>query len=552
MSLKPTPIGPVPEETARITRAAYPKGNIYVQLRDEFGTIYEDEHFVNLYPRRGQPAEAPWRLALVSVMQFREGLSDRQAADAVRGRLDWKYVLGLEVDDPGFDASVLVEFRQRLLSSQEECLLFDLLLTTLRDHGYLNTRGHQRTDSTHVLAKVRSLNRVEGVGETFRATLNSLAVAAPEWLQGQWQEVWVERYAHRIEDYRLPNGKQAREAYAVVIGNDGTRLLSAVYAETAPPWLREIPAVQTLRRVWVQTFYWEEGALRWRDLSNAPPAGAVINSPYDPEALYAQKRETSWIGFKLHVTETCDDDAPHLITHIETTPAPQADDDVIPSVHEALAAHQLLPEKHIVDTGYVDAQELVKSRQDYGVDLFGPTREDDHWQAREGTGFAAERFAIDWQKECVTCPAGKISSSWSPAEDRRGNPVIKIKFAVQDCRPCPHRQQCTHTQSASPRRVLTVRPEPEYQALQTARQRQATQEFKTAYNRRAGIEGTLSQGIRAFGLRQARYRGQTKVHLQHVLTASALNLCRIHAWLTEQPRAQTRQAAFVRLVKKRA
>ena len=254
----------------------------------------------------------------------------------------------------------------------------------------------------------------------------------------------------------------------------------------------------------------------------------------------------------VHVTETCDDDAPHLITHIETTPAPQADDEAIPCIHEALAAHQLLPEKHIVDTGYVDAEELVSSQHQYGVDLFGPTREDYHWQAREGTGFEASQFVLDWQHECATCPAGQTSSSWTPAQDRRGKPVIKIKFAIQDCRPCPSREQCTHSQSASPRRVLTVRPEPQYHALQAARQRQATQEFKTAYAARAGIEGTLSQGIRAFGLRQARYRGLEKVHLQQVLTATAFNVCRMYAWLTEQPRAQTRQAAFIRLVKKRA
>lgn len=460
MSLQPHPIDPVPAETARIARAAYPKGNIYLQLRDELGTLYEDEQFVTLYPRRGQPAETPWRLALVSIMQFREGLSDRQAADAVRGRLDWKYLLGLERSDPGFDASVLVEFRQRLLANKHEELVFDLFLTKLREHGYLKTRGHQRTDSTHVLAKVRSLNRVEGVGETFRAALNSLAVVAPDWLKGQWQEAWIERYEHRIEDYRLPNGKQAREEYAVIIGKDGANLLSAVYADTTPGWVREIPAVQTLRRVWVQTFYWEEGDLHWRDLCNAPSAGALINSPYDPEALYAQKRETSWIGYKVHVTETCDDDAPHVITHIETTPAPQADDEAIPRIHEALAAHDVLPEQQIVDTGYVDANALVRSQQHYGVDLFAPSREDYHWQARTGTGFEASQFVVDWQKECATCPRGKTSSSWSAVKDRRGNPVIKIKFAVQDCRPCPQRQHCTHTQSTSPRRVLTVRPEP--------------------------------------------------------------------------------------------
>src|SRR2546421_8676904 len=285
MSLKPQPIGPIPEETARIARAAYPSGNIYLQLRDTPGTIYEDEQFAGSFPQRGQPAEAPWRLALVCVMQFLEGLSDRQAAEAVRRHLDWKYLLGLELSDPGFDHTVLVEFRQRLLSGNRDLLLFDLLLTRLREGGYLKARGRQRTDSTHVLAKVRSLNRVEGVGETFRAALNSLAVAAPEWLKGQWQEAWIERYEHRIEDYRLPNGKQAREAYAVVIGHDGANVLSAVYADTAPAWLREIPAVQTLRRVWVQNFYWGEGELRWRDLCNAPSAGAWINSPYDPQAL---------------------------------------------------------------------------------------------------------------------------------------------------------------------------------------------------------------------------------------------------------------------------
>ena len=130
-----------------------------------------------------------------------------------------------------------------------------------------------------------------------------------------------------------------------------------------------------------------------------------------------------------------------MITHIETTPAPQADDDAIPHIHEALATHDLLPHKHVVDTGYVDAKELVNSRQDYDVDLFGPTREDYHWQARENTGFAASQFDIDWQQKCATCPAGKTSKSWTPAQDRRGNPVIKIKFAVQDCRSCLSRSR---------------------------------------------------------------------------------------------------------------
>jgi transposase len=292
MSLKPQAMGPVPQETVRVARAAYPKGNLYLRLRDHLGRIYTDEDFADLYPKEGQPAEAPWRLALVSVMQFWENLSDRQATNAVRGRLDWKYLLGLELDDPGFDPSVLVEFRQRLLEGNEELRIFDLLLARLREAGYVKARGRQRSDSTHVLAKLRSLSRIEVVGETFRATLNVLAVVAPQWLTEQMQEGWVERYEHRVEDYRLPDGKQAREAYALVIGKDGSTLLKAIDASSTPGWLRDLPAVQTLRRVWVQQFFWEEGELRWRETSHLPAAGDCINSPYDPEAKVMRKSAT--------------------------------------------------------------------------------------------------------------------------------------------------------------------------------------------------------------------------------------------------------------------
>src|SRR5258708_8068584 len=166
MSLKPQAICPVPPETVRVARAAYPKGNIYLHLRDTLGGIYTDEDFVDLYPKDGQPAEAPWRLALVSVMQFLEGLSDRQAADAVRGRLDWKYLLGLELDDPGFDHSVLVEFRQRLVAGNDEQRIFDLLLARLREGGYVKQRGGQPSNSTHVLSTIHSLNLADGVRQT--------------------------------------------------------------------------------------------------------------------------------------------------------------------------------------------------------------------------------------------------------------------------------------------------------------------------------------------------------------------------------------------------
>src|SRR3954464_2065121 len=201
MSLKPQPIGPIPELTAFVARAAFPDGNPFVSLRDTLGTFYDDARFAALFPDRGRPAETPWRLALVTVLQFAEGLTDRQAADAVRGRIDWKYLLGLELTDAGFDASVLCEFRARILAGSLEELFLDALLATCKARGWLKARGTQRTDSTHVLAAIRVVTRLELVGETMRAALNSLSVVAAEWLAAHVTADWFDRYSHRVESY---------------------------------------------------------------------------------------------------------------------------------------------------------------------------------------------------------------------------------------------------------------------------------------------------------------------------------------------------------------
>jgi transposase len=255
--LRPMPIEPVPPETARIARAAFPKGNRYLRVADELEALFTDDAFLVLFPTHGQPAQPPWQLALVTILQFAEGLSERQAAHAVRRRIDWKYVLRLELTDPGFDASVLSGFRSRLLAGSAEALLFDRLLTWCRDRQLVKARGRQRTDSTHILAAVRALNRIEVVGEAMRQVLNTLAVVAPEWLRGVSPSDWRGRYARRAEDDRLPTTQAARAALTLTIGHDGWRLLAAIDHADAPPWLREVPAVVILRRVWIQNYLWD-------------------------------------------------------------------------------------------------------------------------------------------------------------------------------------------------------------------------------------------------------------------------------------------------------
>jgi len=275
---------------------------------------------------------------LVLILQFAEGLSDRQAAEAVRTRIDWKYMLCLEITDPGFDYSVLSEFRARLIEQAWEQQLFDRLLQHVKAHGLLQGQREQRTDSTHVLGATRDLSRLELVGETMRRVLNSLAIVAPDWTLAHSLADWVERYGARLQDYRLPKGQAQRETYAEVIGADGLALLQALWEPATPRWMREIPAVRTLHRVWLQSYTWrDESTLRWRQPDELPPAMLAVRTPYDDEVRFGRKRATDWMGYKVHLTETCDPDAPRIITHVETSPAPMADERVTTRAREAQA-----------------------------------------------------------------------------------------------------------------------------------------------------------------------------------------------------------------------
>ena len=407
MSLHPHLVEPVPEETARIARAAFPKGNPYVTLRDALGTIFQDTDFTALFPVGGQPGLPPWRLALVTIMQFRENLADRQAAAAVRARIDWKYLLSLELTDPGFDFSVLSEFRDRLLTGSAEELLLEKLLERCRAMGWLTARGSQRTDSTHVLAAIRVLNRLELVAETLRAALNAVATVAPDWLQAVTPLAWYERYSRRIEEARLPKDTAEREAYALTVGEDGFGLLDLLETPEAPAGLRELPRLEALRRTWQR--HYERTAcapagpgvppacrVRFKPNRELPPAAEGIESPYDPEARYRHKRDTQWTGDMVHVSETCEPTEPHLLTHVHTTTAAVHEAMCTDEIAQALVEKNLPPQAHLVDAAYISAELLVKSHADHGITLRGPTRPSQGCRCRRGpvggrlTGFLAE------------------------------------------------------------------------------------------------------------------------------------------------------------------
>ena len=548
MSLKPSLCQEVPKETKRITKSAFPKGNKYIHIRDSIGSIFKDKDFHDLFSQCGQPAISPWRLALVTILQFIEGLSDRQAADATRARLDWKYLLALELTDSGFDYSILSEFRKRLLASDAENRLLSILLDKFKQIGILQARGQQRTDSTHVLSSVRMLNRLELIGETMRAALNEIATIEPKWIQEVAPEHWYEKYKHRVENYRLPKGAQKKKEYAESVGSDGLLLFDLINSYEGHTYILELPKVKALKKTLDRHFVCnlETKEIFLKTNKEVSQSEDKIESPYDTEARFRTKRDKNWSGYMVHLTETCDENSNiNVITHVHTTAADVHDIKSIKTIQHDLAAMNIPPKEHIVDTAYISLEQLVKSKKDYDIDLIGPPKETSNLRSKISGGYVLDSFSIDWKNEVVICPQGKKTSSWNTTSKSRPNSIIAV-FSVKDCRICKARDLCIGSKKSN-RNSLSFPVQEYYEARNKLLKRLKTDDGKKLYDKRSGIEGTISQGVRTTNLRKSRYSGIRKTHLQEIAGAAAMNICRLGAWLENLPLAKTRKSSFYRL-----
>ena len=247
----------------------------------------------------------------------------------------------------------------------------------------------------------------------------------------------------------------------------------------------------------------------------------------------------------VHVSETCEPTTPHLLTHVHTTPATVHEAQCTTPIQQALIEKDVPPREHLVDAAYISAALLVSSRKEQDIILRGPTRPSQGWQTQVEGAYTVEQFAVDWGQQQVRCPQGHLSTAWWEHGGGQGGRPIIVQFATQTCAPCPVRAACTRAQHRG--RRLRLPPRAEAEAVADARAWSASAEGKAQYAQRAGIEGTLSQGVRAFGLRRTRYWGVAKTHLQHVAIAAAINIDRLVAWLDGQPRAQTRTSRFAAL-----
>jgi transposase len=529
MSIRPRLGVEVPELTARVARASNPAGTTAMWVRDRLDGLWDDEDFAGWYPRDGRPGISPAQLATVSVLQFLLGLSDRDAAEAVRCRIDFKYALGLDLDDPGFHHSVLSDFRDRLLEKEGRAdRLLDLALARLKEAGLVRERATQRTDSTHVLAAVRGLTRLELVTEAVRAALEEVARTAGHALEGIVDEDWGRRYGRPVRLGKNPTRPKTRMNDA---GADSRRLIGHLAA--GYPDLLRGPQVEALRQILLQNYYWDPaGRLRWRDDdgdAGLPPSAARIVSPYDPAARYSRRGQvTRWTGYLAQVTETCDDDSPNVITDVAVMTATSDDRQALAGIHDRLERRGLLPAAHLVDGGYTSLVHMERASRLHQVTLTGPLPGNPTRQHRDQDGYARDDFRIDYDRQEVTCPQGQVSKGWHgpyPTSSSDAAPLIVARFTRKQCQPCPARAACTTSRDGA--RNVGFPPRELYDLQIRNRADQQDPAWHKRYAVRSGIEGTVNEFAHGHGMRHCRYRGQPKAHLQHVLTAIAVNIERL-------------------------
>jgi transposase len=532
MTLRERDLSRMPEDIGAIGSQVLRADDPYRVIGEQLADIVGDEQFADLYEPTGRAAVWPSVLALVTIFQFLEDLPDREAARAVVVRLDWKYALHLPLGYLGFDFSCLSYFRRRLLEHEQSRLVFEAVLRRVRALGFLRKHGKQRTDSLGVVGAVRELSQLELLTEAVRLALRALLVADPGWVETMVPAAVRTLYLERRSDYRLSPTERATELLRV--GQDGAWLLDQLAAEDRAA-LRALPAVETLATIWAQRYERVDGQVRRR--ATTVDATELIVTPHDPGVRIGQKRGHVWWGDKVHVTETIAEpaapdevvepaDQVRFITDVTTSPAPSGDGAALGGIRDRLTERELLPGEQVVDSGYVSGKHLAESEAD-GVDLVGPPLAD-----TSPNGFKLAAFTIDRAARQAICPAGQVSVKWAVRRERDGSASVQIRFPAAVCNACPLRPQCTTSQAG---RNLSVSEH--YERLVARRAEAQTPTFRAKLTTRAGIEATLSELVRAHGLRRHRYRGDAKRHFEHLLKAAACNLKRLARALTarQQP-----------------
>lgn len=523
----------IPADTARVGREILAADDPYRLIGDGVNDFLSLKDFTGMYSELGRGGICPIILSLITVFQFLENIPDRVAARRAVTCIDWKYALHLPLTWIGFNFSDLSNFRRRLLEHSAERLIFEKVLDWVRSMGFLNKHGKQRSDSTHLLGCVERLSRLELVWETLRVTLRAIEATEPEWYAEVIPAAFHEAYVKRHSDWRL--SKKEVKVEMQKTGRDGFWLLDHLNDST-PQSILGLAEVETWRTVWSQQF---ERQADSQKVQVRPPSGRgkgkdLIVTPHDSDARYSEKRGKDWVGYKLQLTETAEDDVTcQFITDIDAVAATTHDSEVVEDIHERLTARHLKPNEHYVDQAYTSGPNLAGS-DGCGIALLGPVASD---TAGKPEGYRQSDFELDFAAQQATCPQGKVSAVWYERPQPDGFVGAEIQFKTQ-CEGCPVRAQC-----APGKRGRTLKVSPYHEILNQRRAEQKTQDFKERMKRRPAVEGTISELTRVHGARRARYRGLKKGRLQALFTGAAANLKRLAYALAAQERPAAKEMA---------
>jgi len=505
----------IPDDTARVGQAILEENDPYRLVGDQVNAFLRLKDFVSLYSELGRGAICPIILSLITLFQFLENIPDRVAANWAVTRIDWKYALHLPLTWMGFDHSNLSHFRDRLIEHGAERLVFERVMEWVRSVGFVKKHGKQRTDSTHIIACVERVSRLELAWETLRTALRAIKGQAPMWYERVIPAAFHQAYTERHSDWRL--NKEEVKAKMKEAGGDGFWLLDRL-EESAPEEALGLPEVETLRQVWKQQFERKEES-RKVTVRKPPIKGkGVIQTPHDQDARWAEKRGNDWIGYRLQVSETAEDGVEkQFITDIDVVDANEDDSETVDEIQGRLIERDLKPDEHYVDRGYVSGANLAHSAY-RGTELMGRALSD---TSQKPEGYRQSDFKLDFERREATCPEGRVSKRWYERPQTDGHVGAEIQFKDR-CEGCPARGQCAPGKSG---RTLTVSPY--HKELEKRRAEQETEAFKEKMKRRPAIEGTISEMTRKHGMRRARYRGKQKVRLQALFSGAAANLKRL-------------------------
>lgn len=511
----------IPEEIRIWGESQLALDNAYRSLGDQLCSFIPEEELTSMYAPGGRSSINPSLLSFVTIFQYLEDIPERVAALWVKTRLDWKYALHLPLDDGGFHYADLCNFRKRLLAHGKESLIFEEVLQKIESLGFLKKRGYQRPDSTHVLAVVRQLSRLENLSEGLRMALKAVEQADMAFYEAKLPALYRAHWSKPLSDYQMTEDE--RKAALVRVGQDIHWLLG--FLKTNRESFLRFPELEVLQALFSQHFTLQAQAVALK--KEAAPGKEKIQSPHDLEARYATKRGKGWTGYKVHITETANEKGEvNFVTEITTTNAWERDSETLPQIQENLAERSLTPEEQFVDKGYTTGDNLASSEKK-GIKLMGEV------STPENHGrFTADDFSIDFEAKTAKCPAGCTSCSWRTFESGKHQGSVEIRFGEQ-WQECPLKAQCTLAKHGR-----KLRLQRHYPFLKARREEGKTEAFREARKRRPPVEGTLSEMVRAHGLRKSRDRGFAKTHLQHLMKGAALNLKRLIKRLTLPEKSQ--------------